>query len=93
MLPRCRTAGEPFVIPTFDMQVSDVEGFMNELGVFAQPPKYALHCIFGGLLFRLQSNSPRRHDVLNDHPRFLHHDAIYHQLQHLLLHLEGRLLK
>ena len=33
-------------------------------------------------LFRLQSNSPRRHDVLNDHSRFLHHDAIYHQLQH-----------
>jgi len=44
-------------------------------------------------LFRLQSNSPRRHDMLNDHPRFLHHDAIYHQLQYLLLHLEGRLLK
>jgi len=31
--------------------------------------------------------------MLNDHPRFLHHDAIYHQLQYLLLHLEGRLLK
>ena len=44
-------------------------------------------------LFRLQSNSPRRHDMLNDHPRFLHHDAIDHQLQYLLLHLEGRLLK
>ena len=34
MLPRCRTAGEPFVIPTFDMQVSDVEGFMDELQAF-----------------------------------------------------------
>ena len=34
MLPRCRTAGEPFVIPTFDVQVSDVEGFMDELQEF-----------------------------------------------------------
>ena len=34
MLPRCRTAGEPFVIPIFDMQVSDVEGFMDELQAF-----------------------------------------------------------
>src|SRR5919109_1638983 len=34
MLPRCRTAGEPFVIPTFDVQVSDVEGFMAELQEF-----------------------------------------------------------
>jgi len=30
MLPRYRTAGEPFVIPTFDVQVRDVEGFMDE---------------------------------------------------------------
>ena len=30
MLPRCRTTGEPFVLPTLDMQVSDVEGFMDE---------------------------------------------------------------
>jgi hypothetical protein len=29
MLPRCRTAGEPFVMPPFDVQVSDVEGFMD----------------------------------------------------------------
>jgi SRSO17 transposase len=34
MLPRCRTAGEPFVIPTFDVQVSEVEGFMDELQEF-----------------------------------------------------------
>ena len=34
MLPRCRTAGEPFVLPTFDVQVSDVEGFMDELQEF-----------------------------------------------------------
>ena len=34
MLPRCRTAGEPFMIPTFDVQVSDVEGFMDELQEF-----------------------------------------------------------
>src|SRR5215468_6597060 len=34
MLPRCRTAGEPFVIPTFGVQVSDVEGFMDELQEF-----------------------------------------------------------
>jgi hypothetical protein len=29
MLPRYRTAGEPFVIPTFDVQVSDVEAFIR----------------------------------------------------------------
>jgi hypothetical protein len=34
MLPRCRTAGEPFVISAFDVQVSDVEGFMDELQEF-----------------------------------------------------------
>jgi hypothetical protein len=34
MLPRCCTAGEPFVIPTFDVQVSEVEGFMDELQAF-----------------------------------------------------------
>ena len=34
MLPRCRTAGGPFVIPTFDVQVCDVEGFMDELEEF-----------------------------------------------------------
>ena len=34
MLPRCRTAGESFVIPTFDVQVCDVEGFMDELQAF-----------------------------------------------------------
>ena len=31
MLPRCRTIGEPFVMPIFDVQGSDVEGFMEEL--------------------------------------------------------------
>ena len=31
MLPRCRTAGELFVIPTFDVQGSDVAGCMAEL--------------------------------------------------------------
>jgi hypothetical protein len=30
MFPRCRPAGEPFVMPTFNVQVSDVEGFMDE---------------------------------------------------------------
>ena len=34
MLPRCRTVSEPFVIPTFDVQVSDGEGFMDELQEF-----------------------------------------------------------
>ena len=34
MLPRCRTIGEPFVLPTFDVQVSDVEGFVDELQEF-----------------------------------------------------------
>ena len=34
MLPRCRTADEPFMIPPFDVQVSDVEGFMDELQAF-----------------------------------------------------------
>jgi hypothetical protein len=30
MFPRGRTAGEPFVMPTFDVQGRDVEGFMDE---------------------------------------------------------------
>jgi hypothetical protein len=30
MFPRCRPAGAPFVIPTLDVQVRDVEGFMDE---------------------------------------------------------------
>src|SRR5262245_40779230 len=34
MLPRCRTVGEPFVIPTFDVQGSDVEGFTDALQEF-----------------------------------------------------------
>jgi SRSO17 transposase len=34
MLPRCRSVGEPFVIPTFDVRVSDVESFMDELQEF-----------------------------------------------------------
>jgi SRSO17 transposase len=33
-LPRCRTAGEPFVIPPFDVQVREVEGFLDELQAF-----------------------------------------------------------
>jgi hypothetical protein len=47
MLPRCRTAGEPFVIPTFDVQVSDVEGFMDELQEFQPTFKgYGFACPF-----------------------------------------------
>jgi SRSO17 transposase len=34
MLPACRTAGEGFAIPTFDVVSSDVEGFMEELWEF-----------------------------------------------------------
>ena len=34
MLPVCRTAGEGFSIPTFDVVTSDVEGFMDELQEF-----------------------------------------------------------
>jgi SRSO17 transposase len=34
MLPVCRTAGEGFAIPTFDLVPSDVEGFMAELWEF-----------------------------------------------------------
>ena len=34
MLPACRTAGEGFAIPTFDVVSSDVEGFMGELWEF-----------------------------------------------------------
>jgi SRSO17 transposase len=34
MLPACRTAGEGFAIPTFDVVSSDVEGFMEELWAF-----------------------------------------------------------
>jgi hypothetical protein len=41
MLPRCRTADEPFVIPPFDVQVSDVEGFMDELQEFPDSPGFS----------------------------------------------------
>src|SRR5919202_6491903 len=34
MLPACRTEGEGFTIPTFDLVPSDVEGFMDELWEF-----------------------------------------------------------
>jgi SRSO17 transposase len=34
MLPACRTSGEGFAIPTFDLVPSDVEGFMDELWEF-----------------------------------------------------------
>jgi SRSO17 transposase len=34
MLPACRTEGEGFTIPTFDVVPSDVEGFMDELWEF-----------------------------------------------------------
>ena len=34
MLPVCRTEGEGFAIPTFDVVPSDVEGFMDELQEF-----------------------------------------------------------
>jgi SRSO17 transposase len=34
MLPACRTDGEGFTIPTFDLIPSDVEGFMEELWEF-----------------------------------------------------------
>ena len=31
MLPECRTAGELYDIPKFDLVKGDVEGFLNEL--------------------------------------------------------------
>ena len=31
MLPACRTEGEGFAIPTFEVVPSDVEGFIDEL--------------------------------------------------------------
>ncbi|HEY7493538.1 MAG TPA: IS701 family transposase [Candidatus Tectomicrobia bacterium] len=34
MLPACRTDGEGFTMPTFDVVPSDVEGFMGELWAF-----------------------------------------------------------
>jgi hypothetical protein len=34
MLPACRTDGEGFAIPTFDVALRDVEGFMEELWGF-----------------------------------------------------------
>jgi hypothetical protein len=34
MLPACRTEGEGFSIPTFDLEPSDVEGFMDALWEF-----------------------------------------------------------
>jgi hypothetical protein len=34
MLPACRTSGDGFVMPTFDLVPSDVEGFLEELWEF-----------------------------------------------------------
>lgn len=34
MLPACRTEGESFSIPTFDVVPNDVEGFMDALQKF-----------------------------------------------------------
>jgi SRSO17 transposase len=34
MLPACRTQGEEFSIPPFDLTVGDVEGFLDELHAF-----------------------------------------------------------
>lgn len=34
MVPACRTGGEGFAIPTFDLVPNDVEGFMEELWEF-----------------------------------------------------------
>ena len=34
MLPACRTQGEEFSIPPFDLTVGDVEGFLDELQAF-----------------------------------------------------------
>ena len=34
MFPACRTNGEGFTMPTFDLVPSDVEGFMDELWEF-----------------------------------------------------------
>ena len=34
MLPACRTQGEEFSIPAFDLTVGDVEGFLDELHAF-----------------------------------------------------------
>ncbi len=34
MLPVCRTEGDRFSIPTFDLTVGDVDGFMDELRTF-----------------------------------------------------------
>jgi hypothetical protein len=31
MLPACRTAGDEFAIPTFDLTPRDVAGFTNDL--------------------------------------------------------------
>ena len=42
MLPACRTGGEGFAIPTFDLVPNDVEGFMEELWEFQS----ALHDCF-----------------------------------------------
>jgi hypothetical protein len=34
MFPACRTEGEGFSLPTFDLEPSDVAGFMDELWEF-----------------------------------------------------------
>ena len=47
MLPACRTGGEGFALPTFEVVPSDVEGFMEELWEFQSVSRVSdlyFHC-------------------------------------------------
>lgn len=58
-MPRCRTAGEPFVIPPFDVQVRDVEGFMDELQAFQS--------IFHDCFARSETRAPFLDDMVGQY--------------------------
>jgi hypothetical protein len=76
MLPACRTAGEGFSIPTFDIVPSDAEGFMEDLWEFQS----TFHDCF-------TRSEPRAHffDSMVGQLRPLEHQSI----EPMALHVEG----
>ena len=77
MLPVCRTEGEGFSIPTFDVVPSDVEGFMDELQAFQS----AFHQIPPNLVVgrvRRIPIAPRGQDLQVEHPVRGRHASAFH---------------
>ena len=56
MLPAFRTEREGFSIPTFDVEVSDVEGFVEELREFQSTSSWGRWSTWGNLARRCQAS-------------------------------------